>query len=52
MKPIQNEEVNIVASIDEVSKLLNIPKSKLRFYDQSGIIHSKRISSESNAFTP
>ena len=50
MRPVKPEEINKIASIDEISKLLKISKSKLRYYDEIGIIHNKRKSDKKNAY--
>ncbi|MCR5033977.1 MAG: MerR family transcriptional regulator [Clostridia bacterium] len=50
MRPIQRDELDFVASIDQVSKLLDIPKSTLRYYDRSGIIQSKRNENKDNSY--
>ena len=50
MEPIQKDELTVIASIDQVSKLLDIPKSTLRYYDREGIIQSKRHEDKDNAY--
>lgn len=50
MRPVKPEEINKIASIDEISKLLKISKSKLRYYDEIGIINNKRKSDKKNAY--
>ncbi len=50
MKPIQQDELTVIASIDQVSKLLDIPKSTLRYYDREGIIQSKRHEDKDNSY--
>lgn len=50
MHVITPEEINKIVSIDEISKLLDIPKSKLRYYDEIGIINSKRKNGKKNAY--
>lgn len=50
MEPIREEELTLVASIDTVSKLLDVPKSTLRYYDDKGIIQSRRRDDKDSAY--
>ena len=50
MRPIHENELDLIASIDTVSKLLNVPKSTLRYYDDKGIIPSRRAGDQDNSY--